>query len=183
MPHANVEKTQSWVEGAIQGANSGWLDFVICLKGDVRCTGLHGTHAELEDQTQRMRVIGKAGIWHGDEIGFLLNPAYWGNGFAVEALSAALDVAFELDPYGKMVVTPDGGEVKGEDEAREMRKDVVADVDPRNKASLAVLKKLGFEVYETKEKTFQIGDEWVDSAYLSLTRETWQVRRIELRGL
>lgn len=47
---------------------------------------------------------------------------------------------------------------------------LVADVDPRNGASLRVLNRLGF--YETgrAERTFLLGDEWCDSIYLQLDR-------------
>ena len=34
-------------------------------------------------------------------------------------------------------------------------------------------KKFGFEVQRFEEKTFQIGEEWVDSVYLRLTKEQW----------
>lgn len=50
---------------------------------------------------------------------------------------------------------------------------LTADVDPRNEASIALLKKFGFEVERFEERTFQLGEEWVDSVYLRLTKERW----------
>jgi [ribosomal protein S5]-alanine N-acetyltransferase len=47
---------------------------------------------------------------------------------------------------------------------------LLADVDPRNTASLRVLQKLGFTVTGTAENTFLLGDEWCHSVYLALPR-------------
>ncbi|KAK5047203.1 hypothetical protein LTR84_006725 [Exophiala bonariae] len=99
-----------------------------------------------------MVAIGKCGIWQDTEIGFMLAREYWRKGLAEEALRAVLAYFFE--------------------ERRLL--EVVADVDPRNGSSKALLGKLGFVVYDFKEKTFEIGGEWVDSEYLKLTRERWE---------
>ncbi len=48
--------------------------------------------------------------------------------------------------------------------------EIVADVDPRNQASLALLKHLGFHQSGYAHRTFQLGDEWCDSVYLALKR-------------
>lgn len=95
--------------------------------------------------------IGKCGIWQGEEIGFMLARAHWRKGLAEESLRAVLGYFFS---------------------EREML-EIVADVDPRNASSMALLQKLGFEVYDFKERTFQLGEEWVDSSYLKLTKEQW----------
>ena len=54
---------------------------------------------------------------------------------------------------------------------------LVADVDPRNEASIAVLKKFGFVETGRRERTLQVGEEWVDSLDLCLTREAWAARQ------
>ncbi|KEF58847.1 uncharacterized protein A1O9_03690 [Exophiala aquamarina CBS 119918] len=95
--------------------------------------------------------VGKCGIWQGEEIGFMLARAHWRKGLAEEALNAVLPYFFS-----------DRGMLE-----------IVADVDPRNTSSMALLQKLGFVVYDFKEKTFQIGGQWVDSSYLKLTKEQW----------
>lgn len=95
--------------------------------------------------------VGKCGIWQGEEIGFMLARAHWRKGLAEESLRAVLGYFFS---------------------EREML-EIVADVDPRNASSMALLQKLGFEVYDFKERTFQLGEEWVDSSYLKLTKERW----------
>ena len=99
--------------------------------------------------------IGKIGVWQGDEIGFLLAREYWGKGLAKEALERIMVHLFEKRQFELLT----------------------ADTDPRNAASIGLLKKMGFEEYAFKERSFQIGEEWVDSLYLKLERETWEARR------
>ena len=94
------------------------------------------------------RVVGKAGCWRLPEFGYILHPDVWGRGFAAEALRAIVAHVF----------------------AAHAIPEIVADVDPRNAASLAVLARLGFRETGRAERTMQIGTEWCDSIYLSLPR-------------
>jgi RimJ/RimL family protein N-acetyltransferase len=96
-------------------------------------------------------VIGKAGLWRFPEIGFILHPAFWGHGYAQEALGLVLDRAFGV--HGLSEVT--------------------ADVDPQNESSLKLLGRLGFKETGRKERTWLIGDQWCDSVYLTLDAESW----------
>ena len=98
-----------------------------------------------------LKPIGKIGVWQGEEIGFLLERSQWHKGLAKEAMVAILPHLFNTKEFEFLT----------------------ADVDPRNEASIALLKKFGFEVQRFEEKTFQIGEEWVDSVYLRLTKEQW----------
>jgi ribosomal-protein-alanine N-acetyltransferase len=100
------------------------------------------------------RVIGKAGCWRLPEIGYILHPSAWGRGYATEALSAVTAHIFSTH----------------------MIPEIVADVDPRNRASLALLGKLGFRETALAERTMQIGGEWVDSVHLALTRPSGNAR-------
>ena len=92
------------------------------------------------------RVIGKAGLYRFPEIGYILHPDVWGRGFATEALRPILERAFAVHRLPA----------------------VVADVDPRNAASLALLSRLGFRETGRAERTFEIAGRWVDSVYLRL---------------
>lgn len=94
------------------------------------------------------QVIGKAGCWRLPEVGYILHPDHWGKGYAAEALGAAISHVFANHPVTALV----------------------ADVDPRNAASLRLLDRLGFRETHRAERTMQIGDEWCDSVYLSLSR-------------
>ena len=96
------------------------------------------------------RLIGKAGCWRLPEIGYILHPAYWGQGFAGEACRAAIDhifAAYDLDS-------------------------ITADVDPRNEASLRLLARLGFVETGRATATYEIEGEISDSVYLALRRPT-----------
>ena len=92
------------------------------------------------------RVIGKLGCWRLPEVGFLLVRNVWGQGFASEALRAYLDRRRAIG------------------EPRE----ITADVDPRNAASLRLLLRHGFVETGHATQTWHVGDEWCDSVYLEL---------------
>jgi len=94
------------------------------------------------------RVIGKAGFYRLPEIGFILHPDFWGRGLAREALEAVIARVFSSSPVEALT----------------------ADVDPRNAASLALLKGLGFVETGRAKGTWQLGDELCDSVYLALRR-------------
>jgi RimJ/RimL family protein N-acetyltransferase len=126
-PHADLAETRAWLEGMIAASPEASDDFIVEFEG---------------------RVIGKAGCWRLPEIGYILHPDYWGQGFAFEALSAIIPRLFERFPIPA----------------------IEADVDPRNQASLSLLERLGFSVVRRAERTAKIGDEWVDSVYLALPR-------------
>ena len=98
--------------------------------------------------------IGKIGVWSGDEIGFLLDRSQWHKGLAKEALSTVLPYLFDVRKF----------------------ESVSADVDPRNQSSIGLLRKFGFVEERYEENTFRIGEEWVHSWFLRLTREKWRER-------
>jgi ribosomal-protein-alanine N-acetyltransferase len=106
--------------------------------------------AESDDYIVEMNgeVIGKAGCYRVPFIGFIFHPDYWGKGIAQEALRPIIQRIFSRFAIPALE----------------------ADVDPGNLASLAVLKKLGFNETGRAEKTILIGDTWCDSVYLSLER-------------
>lgn len=91
--------------------------------------------------------IGKVGMWRPSEIGFILARAFWGRGLATEALTAFVSYAF-------------AGRIDH----------LTAEVDPRNFASLALLKRVGFMETARAERTWCVGGEWSDSVYLRLDR-------------
>ncbi len=127
LPHVSLEETRAWLAGMIDTPPGLGDDFIIEHDG---------------------RLIGKAGCWRLPEIGFILHPSCWGQGFAHEAMSAVIPRLFERYPIPELV----------------------ADVDPRNKRSLALLARLGFEEVRRASRTWLIGDEYCDSVYLALRR-------------
>ncbi|MHA6262037.1 GNAT family N-acetyltransferase [Arenibacterium sp. CAU 1754] len=91
-------------------------------------------------------LIGKAGIWRAPELGFALHRDHWRQGIMHEALSHLIPYVF-----------------------RQMRlAAITADVDPRNQASLRLLKRLGFTETHRATATLKIGGVWCDSVYFAL---------------
>lgn len=94
------------------------------------------------------RVIGKAGCWRLPEIGFVLHGDHMRRGYGREALSALIPRLF----------------------ARFDIPAITADVDPRNLASLGLLRGLGFVETGRASRTWLVGDAYCDSLYLALPR-------------
>jgi RimJ/RimL family protein N-acetyltransferase len=128
-PHQHLEQTRKFVEHLMRSETPEVEEFVIEYQG---------------------RAIGKVGCWRPAEVGFLLHPEFWGQGFATEAMRAVLPVCF-----AKFRDAPA----------------LTAECDPRNAGSVALLGKLGFRHLRTVEKDFLYGDdEWCDTAYFDLPR-------------
>ena len=94
------------------------------------------------------RVIGKAGFWRLPEVGFLLRRDRWGQGLMFEALTAVLGHVFRV---------------------RQLE-EAIADVDPRNVASLTLLARLGFQERGRRARTICVEGIWCDSVDLVLPR-------------
>ena len=92
------------------------------------------------------RVLGKTGCWRLPEVGFILVRDAWGQGFASEALSGYLDRRRKI------------GEPKV----------ITADVDPRNEASLRLLRRHRFVETGRAIGTWNVGGESCDSVYLAV---------------
>jgi RimJ/RimL family protein N-acetyltransferase len=85
------------------------------------------------------------------EIGWTLHPDFMGRGFAAEAARAVLGLAFDQLGLHR----------------------VVAELDPRNTASIALCKRLGMreEAFFVKDMWFK-GD-WADTGMYAILREEW----------
>lgn len=124
--HETVEETRVWLDRMLRPTQPS-DDFVITLEG---------------------RVIGKAGAWNLPEVGYLVHPDHWGQGYAREAMEAVIPHLFASHPVDRLV----------------------AEADPRNTASLALLARLGFVETHRASRTMKWRDEWCDSVYLALLR-------------
>jgi [ribosomal protein S5]-alanine N-acetyltransferase len=91
------------------------------------------------------QAIGKLGCWRLPELGYLLHPDFHGHGYASEALAAFIDYIRGCGLPG-----------------------LKADVDPRNRASLALLERAGFVETSRVAGTWLVGGELCDSVYLEL---------------
>ena len=127
LPHESVEQTRDWLASMIEDEPGVREDFIIEHDG---------------------RAIGKAGCYRLPEIGYILHPDYWGQGFATEALTAVIAHIFAHHPVDALR----------------------ADIDPRNLASIRLLERLGFTESHRATRTWNIGEEWCDSVYYTLKR-------------
>ncbi|MEO7504849.1 MAG: GNAT family N-acetyltransferase [Sphingomicrobium sp.] len=123
-PHGAVDDTRKWLESMIAVDPALSDDFIVTLDG---------------------LCIGKLGAWRLPDVGFLIDPAQWGRGYASEALVAFIERRRRLDSA-----------------------ELTADVDPRNQASLRLLERHGFVETHRAAGTWQVGDELCDSVYLRL---------------
>ncbi len=128
-PHTEPEQTAQFIAHLMRSDTAEVEEFVIEYNG---------------------RVIGKAGCWRPAEVGFMVHPDFWGQGFATEAVQAVLPLCFD-----KFDAAPA----------------LTAECDPRNLASIALLKRFGFRHLRTAEKDFLYGGtQWCDTAYFELPR-------------
>jgi [ribosomal protein S5]-alanine N-acetyltransferase len=125
--HETLAQTKDWLDGMIATIGAGSDDFLIEREG---------------------QVIGKAGAWRLPEVGYLIHPDHWRQGFAHEAMSAVMPHLFAQHDIPA----------------------VTAETDPRNVASQRLLLKLGFVETGRATRTLQWRDEWCDSVYFARTR-------------
>lgn len=85
------------------------------------------------------------------EIGYFLNSDYWGFGYATEAARALLEFGFSDLSLHR----------------------VFAQCDPRNRASIRVLERLGMQYEGHLRETMLIRDGWRDSLMYSLLVHEW----------
>jgi RimJ/RimL family protein N-acetyltransferase len=92
------------------------------------------------------QAVGKLGCWQLPDIGYIVAPDQWGQGVASEAMAAFLDRRRAIGKPSRLL----------------------ADVDPRNVASIKLLERHGFVETHRAKGTWQVGHELCDSVYLAL---------------
>jgi len=123
-PHAKMEETERWMASMVVANPAESDDFIVTLDGE---------------------LIGKLGTWKIPEIGFLIDPQHWGNGYASEAMAAFIERRRDLGSS-----------------------ELIADVDPRNLSSILLLARHGFLETGRASGTWQVGDDLCDSIYYRL---------------
>jgi RimJ/RimL family protein N-acetyltransferase len=102
-------------------------------------------------------LIGNVGLHHffeqnrRCEIGYALASRHWGQGYATEALRAAIQYGFDVRDLNR----------------------IEADIDPRNIGSARVLGKLGFRKEGYMPERWIVGGEMADTAFYGLLRRYW----------
>lgn len=89
------------------------------------------------------------------DLGFALGRSHWGQGLARAAVSAALDLAFDVLELHR----------------------VEADTDPRNAASIALLERLGFTREGHLRERWHVAGEICDGLMYGLLAREWRARR------
>jgi RimJ/RimL family protein N-acetyltransferase len=125
LPHTDIAETEDWVVKTIEAVEAGEADdFVVVHEG---------------------ALVGRVGIWQGNELGLIFARSVWGTGVAREATEALIERS----------------------RSRGMTS-IMADIDPRNLRVAQFLEKLGFRKTGDAKSTYKIGDIWTDSDYLTL---------------
>ncbi|WP_419146827.1 GNAT family N-acetyltransferase [Pseudoalteromonas 'SMAR'] len=119
---------QPWHKEASQ-----WLTFTIIEQASGKAIGFHGFLSHWSPYQQA-------------ELGFMLDPAFQGQGYAFEASRAVIDFAFAHCHYHKLVATVTQG----------------------NAPSHGLLKKLGFELEGVLKHNFRIAEQWVNDEKFAL---------------
>lgn len=105
-------------------------------------------------------VVGRCGFGIRDHapleamLWYVVHPAHWGNGYAVEAARAMMGVAFDQLGLHRVYV----------------------DIDPRNTASVRVAERLGMRLEAHLVENAWIKKEWTDSLIFALLEREWRVR-------
>lgn len=91
----------------------------------------------------------------GAEIGWTLHPDFFGHGYASEAATAILELAFDRLGLHR----------------------VRAELDPRNDASIALCRRLGMREEARFVKDLMFKGEWGDTGVYAILDEEWAARR------
>jgi RimJ/RimL family protein N-acetyltransferase len=91
----------------------------------------------------------------GGEIGWTMHPAFTGRGYATEAATAVLDLAFSSLGLHR----------------------VFARLDVRNHASIALCLRLGMREEAHFVQDMRFKDEWSDTGFYAILEEEWRRRR------
>lgn len=93
-------------------------------------------------------IIGAGGIHQNEELGFILHPDHWGNGYAREGAEAAIAHFWETSDATR----------------------ITAEADPCNLASVGLLTRLGFKVTGYQHDAVCVAGHWSDSIFFALAR-------------
>ncbi len=138
----DIAQAEAMIAEARQAYRDGGLArYAIALAGTNRLIGICNLRGFFE-QNRRC------------ELGYALGRAYWGQGFAAEALEALLDHAFHVLDINR----------------------IEADIDPRNEASARLLEKLGFRREGYMPERWIVHGEKADTAFYGLLRRYWDER-------
>ncbi len=137
---------------------NGWLQRLIKLN-ELHRLGLGYYCLLIDNQTQRLLgTISFSGItrfpFHSCNVGYSLAQAEQGNGYMSRGLKMACDYMFDVQNMHR----------------------IQAGYMPRNKASEAVLERVGFSKEGYARDYLLIDGKWEDHILMSLTKSNWQAK-------
>ena len=106
-------------------------------------------------------VVGDMSMWrvsrehHQGEVGYVLDPAHHGHGYATEAVREMLRIGFELVGFHR----------------------IVGRLDARNTASAAVLERLGMRREAHLRENEFVKGEWADELIYAMLANEWEEQR------
>ncbi|KAJ8108920.1 hypothetical protein OPT61_g7834 [Boeremia exigua] len=164
LPSDDPEKTRQWIQGCHDRDNC-W-NFVVELLSSNKADSVVDqasaydsetlpTSTEQSREREVPRVIGLVGAVRAPEVGYMFNSGYWGKGYATEAMRAFMPLFFD--------------HFSGEQ--HEKYEYAEAHTDPELVSSQNVLRKVGFELCEKREKDFEnptLG--WRDTLVFKMAR-------------
>lgn len=131
-PVQDISQAERWIKDRALGQDV--FNFVIELRHRPSTAGEDGVKEGGETP-----IIGVAGTFHIPKIGYLIHPAYWGQGIASEALRALVPAIFERFPSSLSQPVSEHGDGNG------AGLDYIEGwIDVENAASRRVLEKCGF---------------------------------------
>lgn len=139
-PHLNIEDTRGYIEFLNRQYKKGtYADWGVFLKSEDRLIGTTGfADFDFENNT--------------GEVGYVLNPAYQGNGYMSEAVSEILSVAFERIGLDRV----------------DLR------IMEENKPSRRLASRLGFDFVKVGDEPLNVKGEDRIIHYYSLAKEKWK---------
>ena len=138
----DMGQAEKMIEEALQGVgDNGILRYAIALSETDKLIGICNLRGFFE-QNRRC------------ELGYALGRAWWGRGFAGEALEALLGHAFGPLDLNR----------------------IEADIDPRNDASARLLERLGFRQEGYMPERWIVHGEKADTAFYGLLKRYWEDR-------
>ncbi|KAL8696190.1 MAG: hypothetical protein Q9201_007780 [Fulgogasparrea decipioides] len=130
-PDSEKAQSQAWIQARLE--SNCYLSFLVEELPDAR-----DDHGKTTDKSP---VIGVMGGTHLPEIGYIFRPSVWGRGYATEALKGFIKFYWETFPQGHPSIPL--ADNRGYLEAVTG----TADEAPQASASIAVLKKCGFQYW------------------------------------
>lgn len=98
-PETHLQQSIDWIQHKILDKADSVLNFSIELLPTASSPSSHSsTTAASTTAAPRNRVIGAVGAVRGPEVGYMLHPDFWGQGYATEALAAFIPMFWTIVP-------------------------------------------------------------------------------------